>query len=234
MSDATNDDNNEGEEETLCRICASPNRADIENGLTSRHRPQYRLLAARFKDVYGEQYSVRELSTHRIYHIGERPLTAAFKLDKNLIARVLVDAGLMGTYAAATKHSVSTRAIERYRARLAEDSELEQLVDALSEEILDAWVDEAKQVRTFALRKLTELIDRSNNLPAVCNALETVNNVIVTNEVLKAGVPGAITTSGAVVEENGRRNLTNARTGIANKQDAALDRAAARFGREPH
>ena len=75
--------------------------------------------------------------------------------DNERAARALVDAYFTTDAQAAAKHGISTRSIERYRARLDKDTVLSGLYDRLLDEARRRpWADELSQTLTTALRKI--------------------------------------------------------------------------------
>ncbi len=85
---------------------------------------------------------------------------AAPKIDYDKASRALIDAQFIGDEAAAPQHGVTTRTIERWRARMPEDKQLSEAVGRRLRLIVqtkdDLWL---KQV-PHALEKLLGLVER--------------------------------------------------------------------------
>lgn len=102
--------------------------------------------------------------------------------DDERAARALADAHFTTDAKAAAKHGISTRSIERYRARLDKDTLLSGIYDRLLDEMRRRpWADELNQTLTTALRKIGATL---NEVPAE-NLADVAQMVGLTRELME-------------------------------------------------
>lgn len=113
------------------------------------------------------------------------------KIDPEFIARVVVDATLLGDGTAAKRHNVSTKTVQRYREMAQSDANVSKLVSALWAAADKDWgkgLASALRGQIEFLNRATEKADPSNPeaITAVTGALETLADVALTKRMLDA------------------------------------------------
>lgn len=122
------------------------------------------------------------------------------RINKQTVARVLVDANALGDEAAARKHGVSVRSVERYRARMREDPELAGLVATKNREAEAGWhAARSKTLRTI-MRRLEELAKDEKDIDKLSRAAKAVGDIDVASSALNVGT-GADPASQATPED---------------------------------
>jgi len=104
------------------------------------------------------------------------------------IAAILADASALGDGAAAKKHSVSTRTIQRYRQRHAESEDVAPLVAQYKEAIATDWIEQTTDARARILDRVLALVDVADDLHKVVGALKIVHDANVSERIIRGGL----------------------------------------------
>jgi hypothetical protein len=115
------------------------------------------------------------------------------KLDPERVARILVDADLLGTDAAAARHKIHVRTVIRYRVLAERDRNLSDLVTRLKRSIGADWFEglgaAIKAQIDFLTHAAAEANPRSaSSVNAVTNALKALAEVGLTSQVVNARI----------------------------------------------
>lgn len=113
-------------------------------------------------------------------------------LASEVVAQALIDAITLGDPAAAEKHGVSVRSLQRYRARLSEDpdGELAQSVAAKRKALTAEWLAETARARMKILAKLERMVEAAppEMIREVAGALKIVHDASVSERVVADGL----------------------------------------------
>ncbi|WP_019585251.1 hypothetical protein [Deinococcus apachensis] len=118
---------------------------------------------------------------------------AAPKRDNARAARALVDAALLGDATACTKHEITLRTLQRYRAALDDDEELSSFYSQLSRAVTTQnWAQELNITLVTLVRRQEEIArdlrnPTAENLSAITGAIKALAEIAITREVLGAG-----------------------------------------------
>jgi hypothetical protein len=96
--------------------------------------------------------------------------------DPDLMRRVVIDAEHLGDEAAAKKHGVSTKTVQRYRAATRTDTKLSEAVQAEKLAMMGTWREQLREARQKLLGRVMELSAEDKNLFHVSGALKIVND----------------------------------------------------------
>lgn len=111
-------------------------------------------------------------------------------LDYDRVALILVEAAFFGEKQTAQRWSISTKTIERYRARLDEDSELSGFVALKKQAFESSWADEIPASIRAGIRFLGEAAKRADYTPesihAIAGAVKILAEVGLTKEIIDA------------------------------------------------
>jgi len=110
------------------------------------------------------------------------------KIDKERAARIVVDSIALGNVAAADKWQISTKTVQRYRDRVADDPELSAFVRIKNAVAEVSWHAERTEFLKEATSRLRVLLKTEVDLDKVSRAIERVGNLDVAATVLHVGV----------------------------------------------
>lgn len=110
-------------------------------------------------------------------------------------ASVLVEAAYFGDKAAADRFGLNVRTIERYRARLDEDTELSAFVAIKKQKFEDGWAEELPAAIRASIRFLAKAATEadhkdSQTIHSIAGALKILADVTLTKKVLDARLTG--------------------------------------------
>lgn len=109
-------------------------------------------------------------------------------LDYDRVALILVEAAFFGEKQTAQRWGISTKTIERYRARLDEDSGLSGFVALKKQAFESSWADEIPASIRAGIRFLGEAAKRADYTPesihAIAGAVKILAEVGLTKEIL--------------------------------------------------
>jgi hypothetical protein len=113
------------------------------------------------------------------------------KTDPNAIAQILVDAALLGDEAAAKRHTLSVRTIERYRAKSLSDRILSELVASKIRAAEGQWADGLAIAIKGQIAFLTKASQSANAadpsaIHSIAGALKILADVALTSKMLDA------------------------------------------------
>ena len=134
------------------------------------------------------------------------------KVDRERVARILVDASELGDALAAKRHNVSVRTVESYRAKYASDPNVAELCGTLKKAVVEDWLAAAKGTRRKLLKRVDALADSTDDLRTVAGALKIVHDAVLADELLNRG----------------EQPLDGAGVGGAPRPDSPLSRTASR------
>ena len=114
---------------------------------------------------------------------------ASTKLNRERAACVVVDAISFGNRTAAKRHSISEKTVQRYRARLAEDPELSDLVAAKGRAAENGWHFARARFLRRSLNKLEKLVQAAtvDHFEQITEAIKAVGELDVAREALGVG-----------------------------------------------
>lgn len=118
----------------------------------------------------------------------------SFRIDRNLAARVVIDARTYGAQTAADKHGLSKRTVERYCQRVAEDPELTALVGEHEANLAAETRVASARVMRSCFEKLDEFVRASGreDVDKVLKVLESVSGVETNREALIIAASGGL------------------------------------------
>jgi primosomal protein N' len=123
-----------------------------------------------------------------------RPKAKSAKDDPERIARMLIDAQHLGDRAAAKKHNVSTKTIQRYRKLAAVDSEMSTAVSTVvaaeKKANAETWRADLQAARKTLLDRVVHLASQSDNLYHVTGALKIATDAENAERVFDTLTPG--------------------------------------------
>ncbi len=124
------------------------------------------------------------------------------ELNYERAAKILCDAAYLGDSKAADKWEITSRTIERYRARLKSDPQLSALVGTFRAELEGNWKSELSRSIFVTVRKIAEMVEavdtatpKAEMLEALTGAAKALSEIAITTEVLNAGDAGKSSTS---------------------------------------
>lgn len=117
---------------------------------------------------------------------------AASNFDIERAAIILVDAFALGDATAAAKWKISKRTVERYRARMATDTQLSALVAEKKKAAEADWSASRVRFLRKAIAKLETLVDMATpeQIREVAGAIKIVGELEVVSSTLDGEQPG--------------------------------------------
>ncbi|MGE0792471.1 MAG: hypothetical protein AB7S26_42750, partial [Sandaracinaceae bacterium] len=111
------------------------------------------------------------------------------RINRELAARVLVDAISLGDRTAADRHGISEKSVQRYRARLLTDSELSAVVQKLGREAEHGWHFARARFLRKTLAKLESLVDAAGveHFEQIISALKAAGELDLATEAVGVG-----------------------------------------------
>jgi len=111
---------------------------------------------------------------------------ASKRIDRERIARLLVDAILLGDKTAAVRHKVSEKTVQRHRKRLTTDAELSEIVQKLGRDAEHGWHFRRSQFLRRTLDKLDEMVQNAgpDDFEHVIEALRAAGDLDLASEAL--------------------------------------------------
>jgi hypothetical protein len=109
--------------------------------------------------------------------------------DRELAARVLVDALTMGDRTAADRNEVSVKTVQRYRARMRDDLVLAELVQKKGRTAEHGWHFARARFLRRTLEKLDKMVQKAKpeDMPNVIEALRAAGDLDLASEALGVG-----------------------------------------------
>lgn len=116
---------------------------------------------------------------------------ASPNFDPNRAAMILLDAATMGDRATVEKYDISSRTLQRYRSRLANDQELTALVAHKKAEQDKQWASEipgaiAACIKFIANASQNLKPDDPEAVHAIAGAMKILSEIAMTREVIEA------------------------------------------------
>jgi hypothetical protein len=114
---------------------------------------------------------------------------ASTHINRDRVARILVDAITLGDRTAADRHKVSVKTVERHRARLKVDPVLSALVRELGKEAEHGWHFARARFLRRTLQKLDEMVQEAKpvHFEHVIEAMKAAGELDLATEALGVG-----------------------------------------------
>jgi len=140
-------------------------------------------------------------------------------IKREIAARVVALATEIGDVEAAKHFGISARTVARYRAKLAEDTELSALVAEKTKEfaaVSEGWAEQACRFMSSAIDKLNTLVQQAGpeQMRDVVGAIKIVGELEITRKVLGGEQPSS-DSEGAEASQVGRPGALGATSSAA-------------------
>lgn len=115
------------------------------------------------------------------------------RIDPDVLAQVVLDAQVLGVDAAAKRHKLSRKTVQRYCDRAASSPELSRAVSEKKAPLVASWVEATEAARQRILARVLALAETSDELRDVAGALKIVTDAHIAERVVANGLgePGA-------------------------------------------
>lgn len=109
--------------------------------------------------------------------------------DPQFVALVLADAAVIGDEAAAKRHNMTTRTVERYRAKAATDTALSGIVGEKKAEYRTSLRDELVATTRAGLARMRALLEIETDLHKAAGAVKIASDALGALQVREAVLP---------------------------------------------